>query len=120
MKHVTIYRHPNVYAGWPANHGAWQWDDELLVGFLIGPYDAGRSMHKIAEPYQLAQARSLDGGETWKQERTNISVRDGELSRLSAHLYDAEEIYRVRGVYDHGGDFVAPQGGFYCSSTREQ
>ena len=28
MQHVTVYRDPNRYAGWPANYGMWAWGDE--------------------------------------------------------------------------------------------
>jgi hypothetical protein len=71
IKHVTVFHRPGRYGGWPANHGAWSWGNEILVGFSAAyfqwtgpdrhPYDRGRP----EEPYL---ARSLDGGETWRIE----------------------------------------------------
>ena len=33
MKHVKVYYEPGRFGGWPANHGIWSWDSEILVGF---------------------------------------------------------------------------------------
>lgn len=116
MRHVTVFAAAGTYAGWPANHGAWQRGDEFLVGFLTGEYKR-QSMHNIAEPYALRQARSLDGGLTWRMEETGIACDDLHLARTRAPdgFSLRENIIRVRGVYDHGGDFVAEEGGFYAS-----
>ena len=51
--------------GWPANNGAWQWGDELLVGFTQGDF-APQDGHNIAGIQQSKFARSLDGGATWQ------------------------------------------------------
>lgn len=70
IKQVEVYRQPGKYAGWPANHGAWQWGNELLVGFELGDYkDTGKS-HAIdyTKPAKHVLARSLDGGENWSLE----------------------------------------------------
>lgn len=117
MKHAIVYQHPDHYAGWPANHGAWQWGDEFLVGFMRGGYAPDRSMHKIAEPFELMQARSHDGGETWRAETTGIPVdyyETIEPPRFSL----SKSIIRVRGTYDHGGDFVPEGGGFWLAHDR--
>jgi hypothetical protein len=71
VKHLEVFREKGKYAGWPANHGAWQWGDELLVGFEIGSFKESESGHSIdyTKPAEHVLARSLDGGETWKIER---------------------------------------------------
>lgn len=71
VKHLEVFREKEKYAGWPANHGAWQWGDELLFGFEIGSFKQSDSGHSIdyTKPAEHVLARSLDGGETWKIER---------------------------------------------------
>jgi hypothetical protein len=64
---VIVYREAGRFAGWPANHGAWSWGDEILVGFEIGRFRPTTHGHAIDydEPAEHVLARSLDGGETW-------------------------------------------------------
>lgn len=38
------------YGGWPANHGLWQWGDELVVGFQVCWYKAATNDHAIDRP----------------------------------------------------------------------
>jgi BNR repeat-like domain len=71
IKHVTVYAETGRVGAWPANHGIWSWNNEILVGFSAAyykwlgpdrhPYDRDRP----EEPYL---GRSLDGGETWRIE----------------------------------------------------
>ncbi len=70
-RHVTVFREPGKFAGWPANHGIWSWDNEIVVGFEVGEYDAGAGFHAIShtKPAVHCLARSLDGGESWRIER---------------------------------------------------
>jgi hypothetical protein len=35
-RHIVVYKEPGRYAGWPANHGSWQWGNEIVVGFEVG------------------------------------------------------------------------------------
>ena len=68
VKHVFIYHQPGRFAGFPANHGIWNWGNEILVGFSAGDYkDLGPDRHAIdrEKPEEHLLARSLDGGETW-------------------------------------------------------
>lgn len=115
MKHAIVYADPSMYAAWPANHGAWQWGDEFLVGFLRGTY-ARNSMHNIAEPFELCQARSLDGGETWASEAVDIPV--DAIGVVTTKFNIDNSIIRVRGSYDHGGDFIDPMGCFWASEDK--
>jgi hypothetical protein len=68
VEHVTIYREPGRYAGWPANYGIWSWGDEIVVGFTLGHQGAGGGFHTRdkSRPFATMQARSLDGGKSWR------------------------------------------------------
>lgn len=72
MQHVTIYREPGRYAGWPANYGIWSWGDEIVVGFTLGYHNQEGGFHTrdTAKPFITMQARSLDGGRTWHVQET--------------------------------------------------
>ncbi len=67
MQHVTIYHRAGEYAGWPANYGIWNWDDEIVVGFTLGRHDPSGGFHARSReaPFVAMQARSRDGGHTW-------------------------------------------------------
>ncbi len=67
MQHVTVYREPGRYGGWPANYGIWSWGNEIVVGFILGYYKADVAYHARdkGRPFVTMQARSLDGGESW-------------------------------------------------------
>jgi hypothetical protein len=71
FQHVIVYRRPERFGGWPANHGIWSWGDEILVGFSAGYYkDHGPQRHAIDHdrPEEHLLARSRDGGLTWSIE----------------------------------------------------
>ena len=72
MQHITIYHEPGRYAGWPANYGIWSWGDEIVVGFTLGYHDAAGGFHTRdrSRPFVAMQARSLDGGQTWRVQQT--------------------------------------------------
>ncbi|MCB1278852.1 sialidase family protein [Prosthecobacter sp.] len=71
-ENVIIYKEPERYGGWPANHGLWQWGDELVAGFTATWYKSTTTDHRIdrTKPSYEIQARSLDGGKTWKTEES--------------------------------------------------
>ena len=80
IKHVKVYYEPGMFGGWPANHGVWNWGNEILVGFSKGNYkDMGPDHHNFDKenPELHVLARSLDGGETWKLE--DPGAIDGDL-----------------------------------------
>ncbi|MDE0101359.1 MAG: sialidase family protein [Bryobacterales bacterium] len=66
-RHVTVYYEEGRFGGWPANHGIWNWGDEILVGFSQGFYKDLGDRHHIDRdrPEAHLLARSVDGGETW-------------------------------------------------------
>ena len=73
IRHVTVYREDGRFGGWPANHGIWNWDNEILVGFSRGYHKDRKSGHNIDhdKPEEHVLARSLDAGETWALEHPN-------------------------------------------------
>ncbi len=70
VQHVKVYGEQGRFGGWPANHGMWIWDNEILVGYSRGYYlDRGDRHHFDPEkPEEHRFARSLDGGATWTHE----------------------------------------------------
>ncbi len=70
QENVIVYREPGRYGGWPANQGLWQWGDELVAGFTATYYKETTTDHRIdrTKPSHRVQARSLDGGRTWRVE----------------------------------------------------
>jgi hypothetical protein len=71
VKHLEVYKEEGRFAGWPANHGAWSWGNEILVGFELGYFRSSDTGHAIdyERPAEHVLARSLDGGESWSLER---------------------------------------------------
>ncbi len=83
IKQVTVFREDGRFAGWPANHGAWSWGNEMLVGFEVGYFHRiSKDEHAIDydRPAEHVLARSLDGGETWHLEKPEgLRPPPGEL-----------------------------------------
>jgi len=68
IKSLTVYQEPGRVGGWPANHGIWSWNNEILVGFSAAYYKwlgPDRHPYDSSKPEEPHLARSLDGGETW-------------------------------------------------------
>lgn len=69
VKQLEVYHEEGRFGGWPANHGAWSWGNEILVGFEAGYFKKSAGGREHAIDYEKAAehllARSLDGGETW-------------------------------------------------------
>jgi len=68
QRHITVYRESGRYAGWPANYGIWSWDDEIVVCFTLGYFDKDTPFHTRdkTRPFTTMQARSMDGGVSWR------------------------------------------------------
>lgn len=82
--HVIVCAETGRFAAWPANGGLWSWGNEILVGFSRGYYLAKAEKHSIEKnrPAAPVQARSLDGGETWRlEEAAPDTSADAPLSR---------------------------------------
>ncbi len=85
VENVIVYREAGRFGGWPANHGMWNWGNELLVGFSAGYFkDNGPDRHAIDhdKPEEHLLARSLDGGGSWKIE--NPAARGALIPRGKA------------------------------------
>lgn len=66
IEHVVVYYEEGRFAGWPANSGIWNWEDEILVGFVEAEFLETDGFHTYnRESARNKYARSLDGGETW-------------------------------------------------------
>lgn len=77
FNHIEIYREEGRFGGWPANHGAWSWGNEILVGFSRGYHkNLGDERHNIDRdaPEEHLFARSLDGGLTWSVEDPSETI----------------------------------------------
>jgi len=71
LENVIVYKEPGRFCGWPANYGMWHWDNEIVVGFKLGYYQAKERSHSIDRdmPVEDVMARSVNGGRTWKLEK---------------------------------------------------
>ena len=123
MRMVEIHKERGIYCGWPANHGSWQWGDELLVGYMVGGFDrlgVGNGMHAILHPYNKMLARSTNGGETWSPYYPGTNFHGREPSNIVPQfdLNDPDTIIRVCGNYDTGGEDCSIGGAFYLSVNR--
>lgn len=69
IEHVKVYYEEGRFAGWPANHGIWIWEDEILVGFVEARHQDEGGFHTYDQSTARDKyARSQDGGETWSIE----------------------------------------------------
>ena len=88
VRHQIVYREAGRFGGWPANHGAWAWGDELLVGFESAWHqtqDVKRHQIDRSRSAESCFARSLNGGETWVIERPGVPLAvDVAVKRRSA------------------------------------
>lgn len=126
MKHVTIYREPGRYAGWPANYGMWAWGDEIVLGFTAGypSEEGGFHARDRSKPFETLQARSADGGHTWQI--APIPARTPGNRALSAdehmepHLWVANALDGEDQPVPHPGgvDFTHPGFALMCARTH--
>lgn len=74
---VVVYREAGQFGGWPANHGIWIWDNEIVLGHRVGKFKIVKSGHAIDRqtPQIDVQARSVDGGLTWTKEKPAALAR---------------------------------------------
>jgi disulfide oxidoreductase YuzD len=102
-EHVVVHYEPGRIAGWPANYGIWSWGDEILVSFSQGYYKEKPHQHSIDEskPGKRAFARSLDGGETWSLEDTDVYP---EVQQPHANLGEKINFTNPGFVFTSNGD----------------
>ena len=119
-ENVIIYKEAGRYGGWPANHGLWQWGDEMVVGFTSTWYKSTTTDHRIdrTKPSYEIQARSLDGGKTWKVEE-NQPFADGKTEAKPAPLTEPLDFAApdFALMFRFGGLHAGPSW-FYTSTDR--
>lgn len=120
VKHVKVYSKQGRFGGWPANHGIWIWDNEILVGFSEGWYkDLGPDRHHIdrEKPELHWLARSKDGGDTWTVtdpgKRGFLVPEGGFLHGVGREDIEAPEAKVCPG----GIDFTHPDFAFTARTT---
>jgi hypothetical protein len=108
--HTVVYHDPAHWAAVPANNGAngpaWQWGDELLVGFTLGVF-ARADGHQCTndQPFDSWLARSVDGGENWQAWKPDGYAGQPAASREPADGVDFAGpgfVLRVEGNGYHG------------------
>ena len=119
VRHVIVYAQKGRFPAWPANNGAFIFDDnKMLVGFSEGPYKL-RKGHNIGEPITSWLARSNDGGESWKAYNPEKFVGDfGDMPKLNEleKPIDFQKpgfVMRIVGTSYHGA--MDPRGHFFYS-----
>jgi len=125
MEHVTIYKEPGRYAGWPANYGIWSWGDEIVVGFTVGYHDSGGGFHARdrSRPFVPMQARSLDGGLTWEVQQTPCRTPGGKGFSADEHMTAGLTVAEALAAGDSippcpgGIDFSHPDFALMCARS---
>lgn len=131
LEHVTVYREPGCFAGWPANYGIWAWpgaagSDEIVVGFVAGKLKVPATGHACdrTQPFITMQARSLDGGQTWHVAAMPVRTPGGRA--LSADEHVAPELAAATALAAGlsaqpaacpGADFTHPDFALLCART---
>lgn len=120
-KHITVFKQPGLYGGWPANGGMWIWGNEIVVVFAVGRYKAplNGATGSFERPLKPWQARSEDGGENWLLEAP-ASLYSPDLggpqpSQLRSPLYFDHPDFAM--MFKHADKDVGPSW-FYTSFDR--
>lgn len=107
IEHKIVFSEDEKYAAWPANHGIWTWNNEILIGFVEASFKAS---NKGLHTYDITTARnkyarSFDGGVTWK-------ITDAFESGQKAWGYDnsvpAEKAVKPIPMKEAMKDFTSP------------
>jgi hypothetical protein len=126
MDHLEVSRREGRYCGWPANYGAWSWGEEVVVGFTLGymgTEDGGLHATDTRRPRTPMQARSRDGGRTWRVRRTpgdrNLSADEHIDPELSGTLHVGTALDTVNAPVDRPGgiDVNHPDFALMCARS---
>jgi len=118
-----------MFAGWPANYGAWAFGDEVVVTFVVGTLrvsgDEALHARDRSKPFVPCQVRSTDGGSTWTREQF-AGPLPGSAS-LSADEHVDAPLTAARGMAEGVGaefvpleqpiDFTDPETAVLCGRT---
>ncbi|MDZ7693655.1 MAG: sialidase family protein [Balneolaceae bacterium] len=115
-RHSKVYYEEESYAGWPANHGIWSWDDEILFGFVKADHEqeAGGLHTYDQSTTRIKYARSLDGGKTWT---IKDAYEAGQTGRGYDHELSEDEATTPREMKEPIEDFTDPN--FILTFLRE-
>ena len=125
MKHIVIFKAKNRYAGWPANYGIWSWGNEIVTGFSLGFIDKnaiGLHPRDTKRPFKSLQARSIDGGITWKNQPPPLLI-PGNIGSISSeeHMdFSYGSVFeRINSPTPHPGgiDFSHPDFAMLCARS---
>ena len=63
QRHLVVYKETGRFGGWPANHGLWHWNNEILCGFSAAYFKRmppDRHQYDSSKPEEPAwRARSM-------------------------------------------------------------
>ena len=126
IQHVEVYRREGEFVAWPANYGLWIWGDEAVVVFSQGFRGEQEGLHARdkTRPFIGRQARSFDGGVTWRDDGPFTGKIPGGTS-LSGdeHVIEALQsqpnivVERDIPVCDTPIDFTDPETLVMCART---
>ncbi len=100
-RNIVVYYEPGRFGGWPANNGAWNWGDEIVVGFSRGYFADKESDHSYDrdKPMVTALARSRDGGETWTIE-DHPELQETQSRPSPGHIKFSDPNFAMRVWHD--------------------
>ncbi len=120
-KNVVVFYEPGSFAGWPANNGAWTWNDgkEILVGFTKGPFVEveGHNIGKTGRKNWLA--RSIDSGMTWtKEEPSNFAGNSAQPVESPGEINFKAPGFAMRVMADGYHGSTDKVGSFFISDDK--
>lgn len=125
MRHVTVYRDPAHYAGWPANYGMWSWGDEVVLCFTRGHPGPSGGLHTRdkSRPFTTIQARSVDGGLSWESDEFPGRTPGGRALSADEHQEPHLQVAALLDGSDGPGrapgdaDFTDPDFALMCARS---
>ena len=106
IKHGIVHYEEGRFSGWPANHGIWIWDNEILVGFIEADYLERPGLHTYdAKTARCKYARSKDGGLTWTIED---AYESGQTAKGADHSLNENESKLPVKLTESINDFTNP------------
>ncbi len=125
MQQATVYSEIGRFAGWPANYGMWAWGNELVLGFITCHYERDGKFHARNKnhPALTKQARSMDGGLTWRTDAFPGQTPGGRGLSADEHMNAGLRLAEVIEGPDAPKqqmtpvDFTAPNFAFMAART---
>ena len=124
VEHTTVFRADGRFAGWPANYGMWSWGEEIVVVFALGWIGPSIGLHArdTSRPFLPTQARSTDGGRSWRTEPFGGRTPGSPVLSADEHVADTLKAgARLRDdafvPVPRGLDFTDPETVVMCART---